>query len=82
VSIRPSSSLIHEWDDMAAGSTLINVLSIRFNTPPTLGVSSMNGHAPVPTDCHAITLHRSYLEANEWELKYKNTQEHKCSQSV
>jgi hypothetical protein len=36
----------------------------------------MNGHAPVPTDCHAIALHRSYLETNEWELRYKNTQEH------
>jgi hypothetical protein len=60
---------------MAAGSsTLINVLSIRFNTPPTLGGSSMNGHAPVPTDCHAITLLRSYLEINEWELQYKSTQ--------
>jgi len=57
---------------MAAGSsTLINVLSIRFNTPPTLGSPSMNGHAPVPTGCHTVR----NLETNEWELKYKYTQE-------
>jgi hypothetical protein len=29
--------------------------------------------------CHSIILHRSYLETNEWELKYKNTQEHNQS---
>jgi hypothetical protein len=76
VLLPPSFTSGTTWQQAAGSSTLINVLSIRFNTPPTLGGFSMNGHAPVPTDCHAITLHRSYPETNEWELEYKNTQEH------